>query len=93
MILTYLVVSDREGQDFSSAVAGEISSWFTCLFFTRPTLDRFRSELDLVVNTVARLHLGQRIFHVRCDVVSSTMELRNILSTMHKQACTNACTL
>ena len=62
MILTYLVVSDHEGQDFSSAVAGEISSWFTCLFFTRPTLDRFRSELDLVVNTVARLSFGQRIF-------------------------------
>ena len=83
MILTYLVVSDHEGQDFSS-VAGEISSWFTCLFFTRPTLDRFRSELDLVVNTVARLSFGQRIFHVRCDVVSSTMELRNIPSTMHR---------
>ena len=43
-------------------------------------------------------HRGKAIFrsthffHVRCDVVSSTMELRNIPSTMHKQACTNACT-
>ena len=80
---SYLSCGQRPRRSRFLLRSGEISSWFTC-FFTRPTLDRFRSELDLVVNAVARLHLGQRIFNVRCDVVSSTTGLRNIPSTMHR---------